>query len=110
MKPEDFLDCCKQPSLQDVLSLTDTPHESEVLRRCQICGGWWFYRFHEYVSFQGDDSITQWYTAVTPGEAAAITGAEGRPDLSFLAKKSSFMMDDQGVSEVEGQPTHPWGY
>ena len=111
MKPEEFLDCCKHPILKDVLTIVDTTHESEVLMQCQNCESWWFYRFHEYVSFERpEDDITQWYSGVTQDEAEAILQAQGRPDLSFLSKRESFMIDDQGVQKVEGQPTYPWGY
>lgn len=110
MNLEDFLDCCKQPNLKDMLTITDTSHDSEVLRQCQNCGGWWFYRFHEYVSFQGDDDITRWYSVVKQDEAEAIMRAQERPDLSFLAERSSFMINNQVVRKVEGQPTNLWGY
>jgi hypothetical protein len=110
MNPEEFLDCCDSAKLEDRLTLVDTTHESEVLRQCTGCGSWWFYRFHEYVSFDGPDDITQWYSVLTQGDAASIMRAEGRPDLSFLAERRSFMIDNRGVQKVEGQPTYPWGY
>jgi hypothetical protein len=110
MTEEPILDCCERPDLRDVRTLTDTTHESEVLRQCRSCEACWFYRFHEHVSYQGDDDITQWYTRVTPDEALSIMQAETRPDLSFLSERSSFMIDRHGVSKVDGQPTEPWGY
>ena len=96
--------------MKDMRVLLDSTHESEVLRQCQTCGAWWFYRFHEYVSYDKDDEITQWYTVVTEEEAATVMRAKERPDLSFLAKGSGFMIDAQGVQRVDGQPTYPWGH
>ena len=106
--PKDYLDCCQTPKLANVLTIVDTTHESEILRRCEECRKWWFYRFFEFVSFDGPDDITEWYTSLTDEEAIIIKQAKERPNLSFLGEKGSFMIDNQGVRKIKGQPTYLW--
>lgn len=108
MYQEPFLDCCSSAELETVKILLESSHADEIVRRCSACATFWFYRFHEHVDFSGgDDEITIWYTQLTQEEAQRILGATGRPDLSFLTGKPSFVKDDQGVRRVGGQPTQP---
>ncbi|TFF98721.1 MAG: hypothetical protein EU547_00590 [Promethearchaeota archaeon] len=103
-----YLDCCDKPSLYTVKVIYESNHDLESLRICRNCGAYWFYRFHEYVSFYGDDDITVWYSPLTKDEAERIENAEDRPELSFLKNRESFMEDSQGVKKVKGQPDFPW--
>ena len=104
----DYLDCCTQPALETVKSLYDSSHDTEAVRQCQHCQAYWFYRFHEYVSFITDDEITVWYSRLTPEEARGIIDAKERPDLSFQNARPSFVRDHTGVHRTSGQPDHPW--
>jgi hypothetical protein len=103
-----YLDCCQQPALITVKSVYASDHDAEALRQCQSCGAYWFYRFHEHVTFVGDDDLTVWYSFLTPEEGTRILEARDRPDLSFLSEKPSFLEDGQGVKRVQGQPIYPW--
>lgn len=93
---EDYLDCCTRPDLEAVKTIYSSSHDSETVRQCRNCGRYWFHRFHEYVSFDGPDDITVWDSPLTMDEAQSILGAEGRPDLSFLKERPSFMSDRNG--------------
>ena len=44
----------------------------------------------------------------TMDEEQSTIDAEGRPDLSFLKERPSFMQDSSGVTKAAGQPDHPW--
>jgi hypothetical protein len=104
----EYLDCCQTPTLLDVVILYESSHNVEILRQCNHCGSYWFFRFYEYISFdQGKDYITVWYSPVTEEEAQRIKQAEGRPDLTFLKTRRSFIKDDQGVRQTMGQPIEP---
>lgn len=105
----DFLDCCSSPSVVTIKTVYDSYHDLEALCQCQSCEAFWFFRFHEYVNFDGgDDDLTVWYSLLTPEQGQLILQAAERPDLDFLARRPSFVKDDQGVRRVEGQPTYPW--
>lgn len=110
MEDEGFLDCCVNPKLKLVKIVHESGHDDESLHQCQSCGGYWFYRFAEYVSFHGDDDITVWYSPVTPEEAKTIIESTDRPDLSFLLNRPGFMKDDNGVTRTAGQPDRPRYY
>lgn len=85
-----FLDCCANPQVASIKTLYQESHDSEALCRCQSCGGFWFWRFHEYVAFMDeDDDWTVWYSRLTPEQGNLILEAEIRPDLSFLEKAPS---------------------
>ena len=108
MRDESFLDCCANPRLQLVKTIYESSHDDESLHQCQNCGGYWFYRFSEYLSFNnGGDDITVWYSPITTDEAQVIIESESRPDLSFLRNRPGFMKDDQGVHRTGGQPDRP---
>ena len=103
-----FLDCCANPRLHLVKTIYESSHDDESLSQCQNCEGYWFYRFSEYVNFDGgDDDITVWYSPITADEAQIIIGSEGRPDLSFLRNRPSFVKDDRGIHRTGGQPDKP---
>src|SRR5262245_32510937 len=104
----EYLDCCKEPALVNVKSVYESSHDSESLLQCQHCGAFWFFRFHEYISFVSDDDQTVWYSPLSPEEGKCILESQDRPDLSFLSERPSFMEDRQGVKRVHGQPTDPW--
>ena len=105
---EDYLDCCAAPQLETVRAIHESSHEDESLRQCKNCGRYWFYRFHEAISFGDNDDITIWYSPITEEETAHIMLTEGRPDLSFLANRPSFVKDAGGVRQTTGQPVKPW--
>jgi hypothetical protein len=108
MRDESFLDCCTDPGLNLVKTIYESSHNDECLHQCQNCGGYWFYRFYEYVNFSGgNDEITLWYSPITTDEAQIIIGSEQRPDLSFLRNRPSFVKDDRGIHRTEGQPEKP---
>jgi hypothetical protein len=83
----------------------------ESLQQCASCGTHWFYRFHEYVNWStGDDDLTSWFTALTGEEGESLRNMTVRDeeDLSFLAARSSWREDGDGVKRVDGAPGHPW--
>lgn len=102
-----YLDCCSTPQPETVKALYKGRHGVEALQQCKKCKQYWFYRYHEYVTFENDD-WTIWYSVVDDQEAQSILKASGRPDLSFLKNKPSFMEEEKGVKKVTGQPTEPW--
>jgi len=104
----EFLDCCELTELLARRILLDTTHESEVLHECQKCGAWWFYRYFEIVSYDGDDRVTQWYNRINGDQAAQIMAEEGRVNLDFLAGSPGFRIEGGRVSPVEGQPSYPF--
>ena len=109
MSVEDHVDCCQQPKLDTVKSLYQGRHDCEALRQCQHCGAFWFYRYHEYVTFvSDDDDWTVWYSMLTDEDAKQIQEAQERPDLGFLAQRPGVMIDKEGVRKVSGQPSDPW--
>ena len=106
--PEEvILDCCSQPDLNRVRTISEDRHDLEALQQCRKCKTYWFYRYNEYVTFDYED-WTCWYTRLSSEEGERILRSEERPDLTFLKKKESFMEDSQGVRKVSGQPTEPW--
>ena len=106
MKPA-YLDCCSKPQPETVKELYLGRHDREALQQCKKGKQYWFYRFSEYVTFENDD-WTVWFTAINDQEAQAILKASGRPDLSFLKKKTTFVEEEQGVRKTKGQPSEPW--
>jgi hypothetical protein len=80
----------------------------EALRQCQTCNRYWFYRFHEYVSYVDNDDLTVWYSPLTNIEAKRILQTSDRPELGFLSGRPSFMKDSDGVTRTDGQPSSPW--
>ncbi len=106
--PVGYLSCCRQPALLTVKAISASNHDAEALRRCEGCGAYWFYRYHEHVTFDGEDDWTVWYSPLSPEEGARILAAEERPDLTFLQKRACFLEDREGVKQVPGQPAHPW--
>ena len=109
MREDDYLDCCASPSLETLLTVYESSHDDELLRRCKSCGAHWFYRFHEDISFTGgDDRITVWYSPLTPDEAERIRQSGGRADLTFLSSRPSLVSDEHGVRRVAGQPSEPF--
>ncbi len=109
VREEDYLNCCASPSLATVRALYESCHDDELLRRCTGCGAYWFYRFHEDISFSGgEDRITVWYSPLTPDEAERIRQPGGRPDLAFLLGRPSLVSDEHGVRWVAGQPDEPF--
>jgi hypothetical protein len=103
-----YLNCCQKPALLTLKGIYASNHDAEALRRCEGCGAYWFYRYHEYVTFDGEDDWTVWYSPLSPEEGVGILAAEDRPDLTFLQERASFMEDREGVRKVPGQPTQPW--
>ncbi|GAA3830262.1 hypothetical protein [Streptomyces chiangmaiensis] len=106
-----FIDCCRHPALRVVRTLYESSHDMESLQQCASCGAYWFYRFHEHVNWStGEDDLTSWFTALTGEEGARLRDMTDRDseDLSFLATRSSWMDDDDGVQRVEGAPDRPW--
>jgi hypothetical protein len=104
-----YLDCCSGPQVATIKTLSQGNHDCESLCQCQNCGAYWFYRFHEYVTFMDDDDDwTVWYSRLAPEQARLILEAKDRPDLSFLENAPGFMKDRSGVQRVTSQPTDPW--
>ena len=104
------LDCCNAPSLETLKGLYEGHHDSEAVCQCASCQAFWFYRFHEYVTFLDDDDWTVWLTRLSEEEARALLGesAEGA-SREFLASRAAFMFDRGGVRRVQGQPAQAWG-
>jgi hypothetical protein len=104
-----YLDCCADPQVASVRLVYQECHDMETLCQCQNCGVYWFWRFHEYVSFTDeDDDWTVWYSRLTPEQGRLILEAKERPDLPFLSDAPSYVKDRTGVRQVTGQPTYPW--
>ena len=93
MTTPDYLDCCAHPELVVSRALYESAHDAESLQRCDSCGTYWFYRFHEYVNWStGEDDLTSWFTALTEDEGERLrdtTDPDGE-DLSFLATRASW--------------------
>jgi hypothetical protein len=105
----EYLDCCSTPTVVTIKQVYGASQDCEALCRCQNCGAYWFYRIHEYAnSSGGEDDLTVWYSLLTPEQGKLILDSSGRPDLSFLSERPSFMEDAGGVQRVKGQPTYPW--
>jgi hypothetical protein len=104
----DLIDCCNKPILQTEKKIYDSHHDWEYLQRCANCGTCWFYRFHEWDNWHGDDDINVWYTMLTDEEALMLLKSEERPDLSFLKNRRSIHEDNDGARITDGQPTYPY--
>ena len=106
----DYLDCCEQPTLKVVRPLYQVSHDAEALMRCTRCQAPWFYRFSEYVTFDGPDDLTSWFTRLDDEEAERIRAAEdpAAADLAFLEQRPSWVHDREGARQVSGQPRRPW--
>ncbi|MBI1944928.1 MAG: hypothetical protein HYS27_04485 [Deltaproteobacteria bacterium] len=107
---ESHLGCCDRPALDTVKTLYEKSHDTEELRRCTRCGASWFWRFHEHVNFDDDDSDEQtvWFTRLTEEEGRRLGSGAERPDLEFLREREAIQIDNRGVRRVRGQPTGPW--
>lgn len=106
-----YLDCCERPELSVLRLLYQSTHDLESLKRCDSCGTYWFYRFHEWTNWAtGDDDLTAWHAPLTDDEGARLRDAPDREsmDLSFLEARRSWMSDDEGARRVSGTPGHPW--
>ena len=90
MEDESFLDCCDNSHLRFIKAILWSSHDDESLHQCENCGKYWFYRFSEYLSFEGEDDITVWYSPLTADEGRMIIESEDRSDLSFLRSRASF--------------------
>lgn len=109
MDIKDYLNCCSSPDLGRVKTIYESNHDCEWIDRCNNCKIYWFHRFHEYVDYyEGNDDITIWYTLITDEEARKIIDSEDRPNLEFLEKRESIMVDNSGIKVVKGQPSYPW--
>jgi hypothetical protein len=106
----DYLDCCEQPTLEVIRPLYQASHDAEALMRCTHCHTPWFYRFSEYVTFDGPDDLTSWFTRLDDEEAERIRTADDTAaiDLGFLEQRQSWMHDGEGPRQVSGQPRRPW--
>jgi hypothetical protein len=71
----DYLDCCEQPTLEVVRPLYQASHDAETLMRCTRCQIPWFYRFSEYVTFDGPNDLTSW----SPGSTTRRPSASKLP-------------------------------
>jgi hypothetical protein len=105
-----YLDCCDRPELNGLRVLYESSHDRESLGQCTSCGTYWFYRFHEYVSWSDGDDMTSWFTRLTEeeGERLRHTTDPGGEDLSYLTTRASWIDDGDGVKRVDGAPDHPW--
>jgi hypothetical protein len=106
-----YLDCCDRPDLNGLRVLYQSSHDMESLGRCASCGTYWFYRFHEYVTWSaGGDEVTSWFTRLTEDEGERLRRTTDRDaeDLSYLTTRASWIDDANGVERVTGAPDHPW--
>jgi hypothetical protein len=111
LETPNYIDCCSRPRLHGLRTLYESSHDLESLRQCTSCGGYWFYRFHEYVNWHdGEDDVTSWFTPLTKEEGERLIHAaeRAREDLSFLATRASWIDDKNGARPVRGAPDHPW--
>lgn len=107
MSNDSFLDCCQDPSLARVKTLYETVHDAEALMRCASCSTFWFYRFSEWVNWNGGrDDLTSWYTQLTAAEGEALAAGQ-ELDLAFLRDRPSWMDDNGTITRVPGTPGHP---
>jgi hypothetical protein len=65
-------DCCEAPNLQVVVRIWEPPGPERELQRCVNCGAFWRFDAHERMGFGGDDQYFEWFTRLTPEEAAAL--------------------------------------
>lgn len=100
-----WLDCCGNPFLGTEKVLNRDDHDRQTLCRCQTCGAWWFERFYEYIYFdeaRPDDQI-RWFARLAEAEAAGLI-SESQPNISFLAGRPCFRLDERGAMRT----TYPW--
>ena len=66
-------DCCPVPVLEVVRRLYGPPGPERELRRCRGCGTYWRFDAEERMNFAGgEDDYREWYTRLSPDEAAAL--------------------------------------
>jgi hypothetical protein len=65
-------DCCTAPELKLVRRLFEPPGPEREVRRCDNCGAFWRFDAEERMNF-GDGDDREWYTKLTPNEAAELT-------------------------------------
>jgi hypothetical protein len=66
-------DCCTAPDLELVRRLYGPPGPERELRRCRGCGAHWRFDAEERMNFGGgEDDYREWYTPLTPDEAATL--------------------------------------
>lgn len=71
-------DCCPAPDLEVVQQLWGPPGPERDIRLCRACGAYWRFDAHERMNFEGgEDHYWEWYTRLTPGEAAAEINQSG---------------------------------
>jgi len=104
-----YLDCCAMPNTVTIKTMYDESHNTECLCRCQNCGAYWFWRWHETINFSGgDDDLTVWYSRLTPEQGRLILEAKERPELKFLSDAPTFIENRGVVRQTTGQPTGPF--
>ncbi|MFF0493441.1 hypothetical protein ACFYTQ_30855 [Nocardia sp. NPDC004068] len=111
MNSSSFLDCCREPRLVRIRTLSESSHDLAALQRCTSCAAYWLYRFHEYTDWaSGVDDLTSWFTRLTDEEGTRILGAaeHEQTDLSFVRRRTSWLNDRDGVRRVKGAPHQPW--
>jgi hypothetical protein len=66
-------DCCAVPDLQLVRRVYGPPGPERDLLQCRACGAFWRFDAEERMNFSGGgDHYWEWYTRLTPEEAAAL--------------------------------------
>ena len=66
-------DCCPSPDLETVRRVWEPPGPERELRRCRNCGTFWRFDAEERMNFSGgEDHYFEWYTKLTPAEAAEL--------------------------------------
>jgi len=103
----EFLNCCPNPDIKTIKSVFEGAHDEEALKKCNHCGVYWFFRFHEYW-----DDYTTWHTKITDEEAETILQNQDRRklNLAYLCKRESIRWEDGEVTVTKGQPGDPFIY
>jgi len=65
--------CCPTPDLEFVRRVWDLPGPVREVKKCRNCGTFWRFDAEERMNFSGgEDHYFEWYTRLTPAEAAEL--------------------------------------
>ena len=101
---EPFVDCCKQPVLDDVKTFLATDCESIAIRRCRNCQCHWYYHLKEYALLTDEYNRRVWCVRLIPDEAETFVKAAQSPAASLFANRAGIVRDEDGIRKVQGVP------
>jgi hypothetical protein len=100
-----FLDCCKQPALDDIKCWVSTECVTVSLRVCRNCNSHWYYHLKEYCISSPEYDRRAWYVRLTPEEAEKLAQSPEPPPLSLFEDRDGIARGEEGIQKIRGVPS-----